>query len=155
MVRGFNTLPNLKSLNGKAFQHLSSLKILSIQGCKNLDCLLEDVLPTSLCELRTSECRLLKERYGNEKGEGRAKIAHIPNISIYWLNYESKNVSAQVLILIFVNSHQATVKSLNLFHQNHFKSSNFLMPSFKLSFLFKLIYRWIFHQKPESMFINT
>ena len=76
-------LPNLKSLNGKGFQHLTSLKRLAIMGSENLDCLLEDVLPTSLCELRTSECRLLKERYGNEKGEARAKIAHIPNITIY------------------------------------------------------------------------
>ncbi|XP_050283415.1 putative disease resistance protein At3g14460 isoform X1 [Quercus robur] len=79
---GISYLPNLKSLNGKGFQHLTSLKRLTILGCQNLDCLLEDVLPTSLCELYTFECRLLKERYGNEKGEGRAKIAHIPNISI-------------------------------------------------------------------------
>ena len=78
MVRGFNTLPNLKSLNGKAFQHLSSLKILSIQGCKNLDCLLEDVLPTSLCELRTIKCRLLKEQYGNEKGRAEPRLPTFP-----------------------------------------------------------------------------
>ena len=75
-------LPNLKSLNGKGFQHLTSLKCLTIRGCENLDCLLEDVLPTSLCALRISGCHLLRERYGNEKGEGRAKIAHIPNIDI-------------------------------------------------------------------------
>ncbi|XP_050283300.1 putative disease resistance RPP13-like protein 1 [Quercus robur] len=81
---GISYLPNLKSLNGKGFQHLTSLKRLTIQGCQNLDCLLEDVLPTSLCELFTWECPLLKERYGNEKGEGRAKIAHIPNITIYY-----------------------------------------------------------------------
>ena len=80
---GISCLRNLKSLNGKGFQHLTSLKRLSIQGCENLDCLLEDVLPTSVCELHTWQCRLLKERYGDEKGEGRAKIAHIPNISIY------------------------------------------------------------------------
>ncbi|XP_030966143.1 putative disease resistance protein At3g14460 isoform X2 [Quercus lobata] len=76
-------LPNLKSLNGKGFQHLTSLKRLIIERCKNLDCLLEDALPTSLCELLISDCRLLEERYGDEKGEGRAKIAHIPNISIF------------------------------------------------------------------------
>ncbi|KAF3962915.1 hypothetical protein CMV_012633 [Castanea mollissima] len=77
-----NFLPNLKSLNGKGFQPLTSLKKLRILGCNNLDRLLEDVLPTSLCELDISGCRLLKERYGNEKGEGRVKIAHIPRISI-------------------------------------------------------------------------
>ncbi|KAL4600751.1 hypothetical protein ACB092_11G221400 [Castanea dentata] len=75
-------LPNLKSLNGKGFQPLTSLKNLSIRSCKNLYCLLEDVLPTSLCELDISGCPLLKERYGNEKGEGRVKISHIPTISI-------------------------------------------------------------------------
>ena len=127
-------LPNLKSLNGKGFQPLTSLKNLSIWSCHSLDCLLEDVLPTSLYQLQISCCCFLKERYGNEKGEGRVKIAHIPRISISWLSYESKNASAQVLILIFVNSHQATVKSLNLFHQIHFISSNFLMPSFKYLF---------------------
>ncbi|KAM4082221.1 hypothetical protein ACJW30_11G154800 [Castanea mollissima] len=77
-----NFLPKLKSLNGKGFQPLTSLKKLRILGCNNLDRLLEDVLPTSLCELDISGCRLLKERYGNEKGEGRVKIAHIPRISI-------------------------------------------------------------------------
>ncbi|KAL4600752.1 hypothetical protein ACB092_11G221500 [Castanea dentata] len=75
-------LPNLKSLNGKGFQPLTSLKNLRIWSCDNLDCLLEDVLPTSLCELDIYDCPLLKERYGNEKGEGRVKIAHIPRISI-------------------------------------------------------------------------
>ncbi|KAM3733741.1 hypothetical protein ACB098_11G160000 [Castanea mollissima] len=75
-------LPNLKSLNGKGFQPLTSLKNLRIWVCNNLDCLLEDVLPASLCELDIFECRLLKERYGNEKGEGRVKISHIPTISI-------------------------------------------------------------------------
>nr|XP_023893547.1 putative disease resistance protein At3g14460 [Quercus suber] len=75
------TLSNLKSLNGKGFQHLTSLKHLKIWNCKYLYCLLEEVLPTSLCELDISNCPLLKERYGNEKGEGRVKIAHIPKIS--------------------------------------------------------------------------
>ena len=75
-------LPNLKSLNGKGLKPLTSLKNLRIQSCNDLDCLLEDVLPTSLCELDISDCRLLKERYGNEKGEGRIKIDHIPRIYI-------------------------------------------------------------------------
>ena len=76
-------LPNLKSLNGKGFQPLTSLKHLTIWDCNNLDCLLDDILPTYLYQLEIYNCRLLKERYGNEKGEGRAKIAHISNISIY------------------------------------------------------------------------
>ncbi|KAM3754847.1 hypothetical protein ACB098_03G195800 [Castanea mollissima] len=71
-------LPNLKSLNGKGLKPLTSLKNLTISYCNNLDCLLEDVLPTSLCELKISYCPLLKERYGNKEGEGRVKIAHIP-----------------------------------------------------------------------------
>nr|XP_023899856.1 putative disease resistance protein At3g14460 [Quercus suber] len=76
------TLSNLKSLNGKGFQHLTSLKHLKIWNCYDLDCLLEEVLPPSLCELDICNCLLLKERYGEEKGEGRVKIAHIPRISI-------------------------------------------------------------------------
>ncbi|KAM3685940.1 hypothetical protein ACJW31_11G157700 [Castanea mollissima] len=75
-------LPNLKSLNGKGFQPLTSLKNLRIMRCSNLKCLLEDVLPASLCELEIFDCPLLKERYGNEKGEGRVKISHISTISI-------------------------------------------------------------------------
>ena len=75
-------LPNLKSLNGKGFQPLTSLKHLTIWDCNNLDCLLDDILPTYLYQLEIYNCRLLKERYGNEKGEGRVKIAHIPRISI-------------------------------------------------------------------------
>ncbi|KAM4072709.1 hypothetical protein ACB094_11G159400 [Castanea mollissima] len=75
-------LPNLKSLNGKGLKPLTSLKNLHIMGCNNLNCLLEDVLPASLCELEIFGCPLLKERYGNEKGEGRVKISHIPTISI-------------------------------------------------------------------------
>nr|XP_023920255.1 putative disease resistance protein At3g14460 [Quercus suber] len=76
------TLSNLESLNGKGFQHLTSLKHLKIWSCDDLDCLLEEVLPPSLCELDIFNCHLLKERYGEEKGEGRVKIAHIPKISI-------------------------------------------------------------------------
>ncbi|KAL0007136.1 hypothetical protein SO802_008638 [Lithocarpus litseifolius] len=76
------SLSNLKSLNGKGFQHLTSLKHLKIWSCSHLDCLLEDVLATSLCELDIYNCHFLIERYGNEKGEGRVKIAHIPRISI-------------------------------------------------------------------------
>nr|POE77084.1 putative disease resistance rpp13-like protein 1 [Quercus suber] len=87
------TLSNLKSLNGKGFQHLTSLKHLKIWSCDDLDCLLEEVLPPSLCELDICNCLLLEERYGEEKGEGWVKIAHIPRISISTNEYDSDSDS--------------------------------------------------------------
>nr|POF00441.1 putative disease resistance rpp13-like protein 1 [Quercus suber] len=64
------TLSNLESLNGKGFQHLTSLKHLKIWSCDDLDCLLEEVLPPSLCELDIFNCHLLKERPLAIYGEG-------------------------------------------------------------------------------------
>ncbi|XP_028787830.1 putative disease resistance protein At3g14460 [Neltuma alba] len=76
---------NLKLLEGKGLQHLTSLEELSIYGCENLESLPEDALPSSLLLLAISCCPKLEERYDYERGKHLSKIAHIPTIRI---NYE-------------------------------------------------------------------
>ncbi|XP_065617056.1 putative disease resistance RPP13-like protein 1 isoform X2 [Quercus suber] len=77
-------------------QGLYSLRRFAIHGqCKELESFPEEsLLPPNLTNFYIRglpylkslndifDCRLVKERYGNEKGEGRVKIAHIPKIEI-------------------------------------------------------------------------
>ena len=74
--------PNLKSLNGKGFQHLTSLQSLTIGICKKLQCLPVEGFPTSISKLHIYCCPLLEEWCEQEKGKDWLKIAHIPNIRI-------------------------------------------------------------------------
>ncbi|XP_027345084.1 putative disease resistance RPP13-like protein 1 [Abrus precatorius] len=73
---------SLKWLEGKGLQHLTSLTELGFYECGKLESLPEDQLPSSLELLWMVRCRLLEERYGNEKGNHFSKIAHIPAIRI-------------------------------------------------------------------------
>lgn len=75
-------LYDLKLLEGKGLQHLTSLTELAIWNCKSLESLLEDQLPSSLELLEISSCPLLEARYQSRKGKHWSKIAHIPAIKI-------------------------------------------------------------------------
>ncbi|MBA0776020.1 hypothetical protein Gotri_011082, partial [Gossypium trilobum] len=75
-------LPNLKSLEYKGFQHLTSLSSLGIDGCPKLQSMPPNMLPPSLSLLCIRNCPLLEERCEKEKGKDWANISHIAVIEI-------------------------------------------------------------------------
>ncbi|TYI29571.1 hypothetical protein ES332_A05G325600v1 [Gossypium tomentosum] len=75
-------LPNLKSLEYKGFQHLTSLCYLYIDSCPKLQSVPPNMLPLSLSRLDIWSCPLLEERCEKEKGKDWANISHIPVIQI-------------------------------------------------------------------------
>ncbi|TYH19133.1 hypothetical protein ES288_A05G328600v1 [Gossypium darwinii] len=77
-----NDLPNLKSLEYKGFQHLTSLCDLQIYNCPKLQSMPPNMLPPSLSYLEIRDCCLLEERCEKEKGKDWANISHIPVIKI-------------------------------------------------------------------------
>ncbi|KAH1064384.1 hypothetical protein J1N35_029371 [Gossypium stocksii] len=77
-----SNLPNLKSLEYKGFQHLTSLCCLYINNCPNLQSMPPNMLPPLLSRLYISQCPLLEESCEKEKGKDWANISHIPVIEI-------------------------------------------------------------------------
>ncbi|CAN6559007.1 unnamed protein product [Malus baccata var. baccata] len=73
---------NLKSLDGKGLEHLTSLQKLEISGCESLEFLPKEGLPASLSYLSIEGCPSLKKRYRNKKGKDWRNIARIPCINI-------------------------------------------------------------------------
>ncbi|XP_059653693.1 putative disease resistance RPP13-like protein 1 [Cornus florida] len=75
-------LPNLKALNYKGLQRLTSLTSLHIWSCPKVQCLPEEWLPNSLSFLHIRNCPLLKQRYQGQKGKYLSKIAKIRHIKL-------------------------------------------------------------------------
>ncbi|TXG46345.1 hypothetical protein EZV62_028158 [Acer yangbiense] len=74
--------PKLKYLSSDGFQNLTSLVFLSIHNCPNLISFPKIGLPSSLMELRISECPTLQKQCRRDKGREWSKIAHIPCVLI-------------------------------------------------------------------------
>ena len=72
-----NGFPNLKSLDKKGLQHLTSLQELQIEHCPKLECMPEDGVPASLSTLHINYCPLLKKELQTRKGKEWCKIAHV------------------------------------------------------------------------------
>ncbi|TYJ36613.1 hypothetical protein E1A91_A05G318800v1 [Gossypium mustelinum] len=77
-----SSLSNLKSLEYKGFQHLTTLSYLSIYNCPKLQSMPPNMLPPSLSRLSIEKCPLLKEHCEKDKGKDWPNIFHIPVIVI-------------------------------------------------------------------------
>ncbi|XP_068310217.1 putative disease resistance RPP13-like protein 1 [Pyrus communis] len=77
---GIYSVSNLKSLDGKGLEHLTSLQHLNISWCESLKFLPKEGFPASLSCLRIWNCPSLKKRYLKKRYE---KVARIPCIEIH------------------------------------------------------------------------
>jgi Leucine-rich repeat (LRR) protein len=75
-------LPDVKSLDGKWLQHLTSLENIEISCCRKLESLPEEGLPSSLSVLTIKKCPLLEASCNQNGGKEWPKIAHIPCLII-------------------------------------------------------------------------
>lgn len=99
-----HSLPQLVNDLPKGFQYLTSLRVLQIHDCQNLESISENLnslrsllihecpklklLPEAifpfLKTLTIRDCDGLKERYSEPNGKDWSKICHIPNLSLYF-----------------------------------------------------------------------
>ncbi|KAL6327557.1 hypothetical protein AAG906_021847 [Vitis piasezkii] len=78
-----DNFPNLKSLDNKGLEHLTSLETLSIYHCEKLKSLPKQGLPSSLSHLYILKCPLLEKRCQRDKGKKWPNISHIPCIVMF------------------------------------------------------------------------
>jgi Leucine-rich repeat (LRR) protein len=71
--------PNMKSLDTKGLQHLTSLQLLKVSDCPKLNSMPEEGLPTSLSEMVIERCPLLTKWRQSKKGKEWRKI---PDVNI-------------------------------------------------------------------------
>ncbi|RVW65617.1 putative disease resistance protein RGA4 [Vitis vinifera] len=74
--------PELQSLTEAGLHHLTSLEILNIHKCPKLQYLTKERLPDSLSHLNVCECPSLEQRCQFEKGPEWRHISHISKIVI-------------------------------------------------------------------------
>jgi hypothetical protein len=78
-ISGF---PNMKSLDKRGLQHLTSLQQLSVSDCPKLRVHAKRGLPTSLSIIKIVGCPLLRKRWQSKKGKERRKIPDVDHILI-------------------------------------------------------------------------
>ena len=84
--------PNMKLLDSKGLQHLTSLETLEIQRCEKLKYLPKQGLPSSLSHLYINDCPTLKKRCRRDKGKEWPNISHIPCIAFDRYDGEKREV---------------------------------------------------------------
>ncbi|KAL4612496.1 hypothetical protein ACB092_08G203700 [Castanea dentata] len=86
----FTRFGNLRTLDNKGFQHLTSLQLLGIGGCPKFKHMPEEGLPVSVSRISIVECPLLTKRLQRKKGKEWRNIAHTPFIEIVESNTSNK-----------------------------------------------------------------
>ncbi|XP_059440504.1 putative disease resistance protein At3g14460 [Corylus avellana] len=74
--------PNMKSLDKRGLQHLTSLQELSVGTCLKLEYMPKEGLPTSLSIINIRNCPLLRKRWQSKKEKERRKIPNVEHILI-------------------------------------------------------------------------
>jgi hypothetical protein len=83
----FSGFPNMKSLDKKGLQHLTSLQQLAVGDCPKLKYMPKDVLPASLSIIHIDSCPLLRKWWQSKKGKERRKIPDVDNVLFDWEVY--------------------------------------------------------------------
>jgi Leucine-rich repeat (LRR) protein len=83
-ITGFS---NMKSLDKKGLQHLTSLQELWVINCPKLKCIPKEGLSASLSVIRIDYCPLLKKRWQSKKEKERRKIPDVDHILIDYEEY--------------------------------------------------------------------